>query len=112
MPDILRTIAVHVDEPEPLAFFWVLTERSGSGASARWVELQRARTATDRYQPAMAAGLEALQALVDDLDIGPRRAAGAASSEAPPDPAPDDTADAPPTARPKAGSLFGFGPAR
>lgn len=100
MPE-LRLIAVHVEEPQPGGFEWVLTERQGSD----WAELQRAGDAVPRYRRAMADGLLALQTLVDDLDAGPRAAA----------PAPRKRTrkaadDAPPAAA--ARPYFGFGPAR
>lgn len=100
MPSTLRLIAIHVEESGDQGFVWVLTERSGPG----WTELQTAEAAQPGYQQAMAQGLLALQALVDDLDIGPRR--GDAE-----EPADEKEAPAEPTG-PRPGSLFGFGPVR
>lgn len=104
----LRPIAVHVQEAAPSRFHWVLTERgSGNG----WAEIQRAPAPAATYRQAMADGLLALQALIDDLDIGPRSAAAQA-----PGPhgglarqASSTAASAP---LPAKRSLFGFGPAR
>jgi hypothetical protein len=116
----LRTIAVHVEEPEPGAFAWVLTERDG----AEWAEVGRADATAGTYQQAMAGGLLALQSMVDDLDIGPRtRQAGAAPKrgkggkaapqrmDAGADTATEDDAHQA-DAAPKRKAFFGFGPAR
>lgn len=104
----LRPIAVHVQEAVPSRFHWVLTERgSGNG----WAEIQRAPAPAATYRQAMADGLLALQALIDDLDIGPRNAAAQA-----PGPhggrARQASSDAAPPPPPAKRSLFGFGPAR
>lgn len=99
----LRPIAVHVEEAGAGQFNWVLTERSGH----QWRELQTAPAPCGTYHQAMAQGLLALQALVPDLDIGPRQ------QEAAPSAAADrDSETEPPQPAPKRGSLFGFGPAR
>ena len=65
----LRSIAVTVEEVAPDAFEWVLLERG-----AEWASLQRAKQPVASYAKAMAAGLLALQDMVDDLDAGPREA--------------------------------------
>ncbi|MDM0029569.1 hypothetical protein [Variovorax saccharolyticus] len=65
----LRRLAVHVEEARAGAFRWVLSELDDSDAL---VTLQRAGTAAGTYHAAMAQGLRALEALIDDLDIGPR----------------------------------------
>lgn len=69
--DALRRISVHVQEPEPGAFKWVLSEAGSDGADD-WHALKRARKAERTFHAAMAEGLAALEALTDDLDIGPR----------------------------------------
>lgn len=107
----LRPIAIHVQEPAPGRFEWVLTER-GSGNA--WAETQRAPAPAATYRQAMADGLLALQALIDDLDIGPRCTAAQAPVQHGPAgrrarPASSDAAPPPLPAR---RSLFGFGPAR
>ncbi|MCZ2496496.1 hypothetical protein GN316_06985 [Xylophilus sp. Kf1] len=103
MPESLRVIAVHAEETASGKFIWVLTERSGT----QWTELDRAPAADRRYHVALADGLLALQALVEDLDVGPREKPAA------PEPAPaDEGADAEPDHRSKSGSMFGFGPVR
>ncbi|MGI4779111.1 MAG: hypothetical protein ACRYGA_13520 [Janthinobacterium lividum] len=56
-----------VVEPEPGTFVWELLEHGGA-----WQSLQRAERKARTYSEAMADGLLALQALVDDLDVGPR----------------------------------------
>jgi len=103
MPTPLRPIALHVEEPAEGDFRWVLNERDARG---RWVELDRASAPAGTYRQAMADGLLALQALAQDLDAGPRRAA---EEEADAD-AEDGQADDGDTA-PKKRTLFGFGPA-
>lgn len=65
----LRSIAVTVEEAAPDAFEWVLLERG-----AEWAPIGRAKRPVATYAKAMAAGLLALQAMVDDLDAGPREA--------------------------------------
>lgn len=82
----LRSIAITVDEAEEGGFVWLLLEKE-----VEWTPLQRAEQPTKSYADAMADGLLALQALVADLDAGPRETA---------------TAD-PPAKRKKFG--FGFG---
>lgn len=106
----LRPIAVHVQEAAPSRFHWVLTER-GSGNA--WAEIQRAPAPASTYRQAMADGLLALQALIDDLDIGPRSAAAQAPGQhGPPGRrARQASSDAAPAPLPARRSLFGFGPA-
>lgn len=107
----LRLIAIHVEEPAAGAFRWVLRERGDSGD---WAELERAPAAAGTYHQAMADGLLALQAMVDNLDTGPRRNSPHAGANAAPG---DDVEQAPGTvdetpAVPKRRAFFGFGPAR
>lgn len=64
----LRHIAVHVEEPKPGRFAWVLSERGAQ----EWQQLDRSESVAASYQQAMADGLLALQALVPDLNVGPR----------------------------------------
>ncbi|MDM0059098.1 hypothetical protein [Variovorax fucosicus] len=71
--DFLRRISVHVEEPRSGAFEWVLSEADATDADAdQWRVLKRARNAAKTYKDSMADGLVALQALIDDLDTGPR----------------------------------------
>lgn len=63
----LRSIAVSVEEVEPGAFEWVLFERG-----IEWSLLKRANRPTASYAKAMAAGLLALQGMINDFDAGPR----------------------------------------
>lgn len=67
----LRRISVHVEEPEPGAFKWVLSEAGSDGADD-WHALKRARKAERTFHAAMAEGLAALESLTNNLDIGPR----------------------------------------
>ncbi|QHJ00227.1 hypothetical protein GT347_20930 [Xylophilus rhododendri] len=92
----LRRIAVYVDEAEG-GFVWVLIEQEED----TWRPLDRADRALAHYGDAMAKGLLALQALVEDLDAGPRTADDAPGND---EPAEDDA--------PRKPGAFGFGPAR
>lgn len=84
----LRHIAVYVGEPEPGWFAWSLMEASEDLAT--WSRIETTDEWVGSYKDSMAAGLLALQAMVDDLDRGPR--------------------EAPPTEPQKtSGSRFGFG---
>lgn len=114
----LRHISIHVEEPAPQAFYWVLQEQSASGT---WREQDRADAPERTYREAMAEGLLVLQNRIDDLDAGPRSTAVRAARSQPPDPDADsdsdsddgmDADDAPPNASSPRGKLFGFGPAR
>ena len=66
----VRRISVHVDEPDPGHFYWVLMEE-GSDAS-QWVELQAAEEGYDMWIDALQAGTQALEKLAEDERIGPR----------------------------------------
>ncbi|RYF47336.1 MAG: hypothetical protein EOO27_37670 [Comamonadaceae bacterium] len=111
MPDTtLRPIALHVDEPHQGDFVWVLIERKSPQS---WTEIDRATSAARTYKEAMADGLGALQAMVDDLDVGPRQTVRGAAKPAEgsaDDSDADDVAAAVQPARAK--PFFGFGPAR
>jgi hypothetical protein len=63
----LRSIAVTVEEAEEGGFVWLLLEQD-----VDWTPLKRAERPTKSYAKAMADGLFALQALITDLDLGPR----------------------------------------
>lgn len=70
MANELRLLAVHVEEPNPGTYEWVITEqRSGD----QWVEIDRATGGRHRYKEAMADGLVSLEQMIEDLDQGPRR---------------------------------------
>ena len=66
----LRHIAVHVEEPKPRRYEWVIMER---GSRDEWAAIDRAAKAFSTYKEAMASGLIALEKMIDDLDVGPRR---------------------------------------
>ena len=66
----LRHIAVYVEEPKPGRFAWVLAELEGRS----WRPLEQSGSPVESYKTAMAQGLVALQAMVEDLDVGPREA--------------------------------------
>lgn len=100
----LRPIAVHVTEPEPGAFQWLLAELADDHT---WTALQSADAHRTTYKEAMADGLLALQALATDLDQGPRMPAAHRPTKAAPArrPAP---AGHDPAAKARR-SAFGFG---
>jgi hypothetical protein len=100
----IRLIAVHVEEPKPGKFVWVLTERGGR----EWKPVDRGRKSVNSYRKAMADGLLALQSMVEDLDIGPRTDDDSDPEDKVAEPQEASKADAPPASR----SYFGFGPAR
>lgn len=75
---LLRRIAVYVDEREDGWFQWVLIEQS---PGSEWADLSSAEHWFKTYHQAMAAGLLALQEQVDDLDVGPRKADEAETSQ-------------------------------
>lgn len=68
----IRRISVHVDEPDPGHFYWVLMEE-GDDAS-QWVELESADQPYDMWLDALQAGVEALQRQAGDERIDPRSA--------------------------------------
>lgn len=89
-----RRIAIYVNETEQGGYQWILIEQLPK--SPDWTEIQAAEEPIGSYHEAMAAGLLVLQAMIDDLEQGPRAAV-----------------DADPAAK-RPGSHFGFGdlPAR
>lgn len=66
----LRRLAIHVEESRAQSFRWILSEVDASDVLHA---LQRANTSFETYHAAMAGGLRALEALIDDLDVGPRQ---------------------------------------
>jgi hypothetical protein len=89
MSTSMRRIAIYVNEAGDGGYRWMLIERGPK--STHWTEIQAAEEPVETYREAMAAGLVALQAMIADLDVGPREAA-----------APE------PASKPR-GSHFGFG---
>jgi len=68
----IRRISVHVDEPDPGHFYWVLMEEGDD--AAQWVEVQSAEEGFDMWIDALQAGMWALEELAEDERIGPRSA--------------------------------------
>ncbi|MDH6170031.1 hypothetical protein M2282_005201 [Variovorax boronicumulans] len=66
----IRRISVHVDEPDPGRFYWVLMEEGGD--ASQWAELQSADEGYDMWLDALQAGMRALERLASDERIGPR----------------------------------------
>ena len=67
----VRRIAVHVDEPHPGHFFWVLTEECDD--ANRWRELESAPLSHDSWRDALHAGVRALEGYAPDPRTGPRQ---------------------------------------
>jgi hypothetical protein len=115
MADVLRLLAIHVAEPDPGQFEWVITERVNED---QWKEIDRAKDGYKTYKTAMAGGLVALEEMVADLDAGPRRDAEQTDPpQIPPEgrdqPATSDGKDAAsPKGQPGNDAYFGFGPIR
>lgn len=70
MKSHIRRISVHVDEPDPGHFYWVLMEE-GDDAS-QWLELESAAEPYDMWLDALQAGNTALIRYAPDERIGPR----------------------------------------
>ena len=68
----IRRISVHVDEPDPGHFYWVLMEESDD--ASQWAELQSAEEGFDMWIDALQAGMWTLEKLAEDERIGPRSA--------------------------------------
>jgi hypothetical protein len=66
----VRRIAVHVDEPTPGHFFWVLMEECDD--ASHWTELESADLSHDTWLDALHAGVRALQGYALDARAGPR----------------------------------------
>jgi hypothetical protein len=105
----LRHIAVYVEEPKPGRFAWVLAELKGRS----WRQLERSDAPVGSYKTAMADGLLALQAMVEDLDAGPREgdAPELESDAGESDPQEAERAAPAKEAAPRK-RYFGFGPAQ
>ena len=86
-----RSLAVTVREGPLGSFSWLLLEQEGDEG---WLDLQASPRGVKTYQRAMADGLLALQALIVDLDAGPR----------------DDVPDAGNEEAKGSHAFFGFGP--
>jgi len=69
----LRRISVHVDEPDPGTFYWVLMEE-GDDAS-QWVEHSSSPHPYKRWRQALTDGCLALMAIAEDDRHGPRTSA-------------------------------------
>ena len=106
----LRLLAVHVEEPKPRSFEWVIMER---GSRDQWAELDRAAKGLSTYKGAMSSGLIALEKMIDDLNVGPRREAklGSDPPQAPASAQSDHDVSSP-ASKPKDAAYFGFGPVR
>ncbi|WP_081247489.1 hypothetical protein [Variovorax paradoxus] len=66
----VRRISVHVDEPDPGHYYWVLMEE-GDDAS-HWLELDAAEEPYEMWLDALNDGVQALVRYAPDERIGPR----------------------------------------
>ena len=66
----IRRISVHVDEPEPGHFHWVLMEEDGDATV--WKELEAGESSYDMWLDALTSGVCALEKYAPDERIGPR----------------------------------------
>lgn len=71
----VRRISVHVDEPMPGHFFWVLMEECDD--ASHWMEIASSDLSYDRWLDALHVGVRALEGYATDERTGPR-APGAA----------------------------------
>lgn len=115
MADVLRLISIHIEEPEAGSFQWVTMERVGK----QWTEVARASEAQHTYKQAMATGLIALEGMISDLDVGPRKALDESNEERTDLRTEAETvrstaakATHSTDAKPKSAAYFGFGPIR
>lgn len=74
MTSHIRRISVHVDEPHPGHFYWVLMEEDGH--DPQWRELESANESFDLWIDALQAGTQALIRYASDHRIGPRELGG------------------------------------
>jgi hypothetical protein len=115
MADVLRLLAVHVAESDSGQFEWAITERVNDD---QWKEIDRAEDGYTTYRAAMASGLVALEEMISDLDVGPRKAPERSDESQTQrvdtaKPALSDGKDAAsPKGRPEKAAYFGFGPIR
>lgn len=77
----IRRISVHVDEPDPGHFFWVLMEEGDD--PSQWLELGSAAEPYDMWLDALQEGMKALVTFAPDERIGPRDEGGDDEDAAP-----------------------------
>lgn len=114
MANDLRLLAIHVEEPDPGRFEWVITELH---SPERLTEIDRATRGRDSYKEAMADGLISLEEKIDDLDVGPRDRADRSGmrqkdskDEVRPTQDKAETGSSTSRTTPKTAAYFGFGP--
>ena len=103
----LRSVAVTVLEDSKGAYRWRLVELEEDN----WRLLRQQPRAMKTYKAAMAAGLVELQAMVEDLDVGPREEEleSEAERESAPEPEPEPASGSDHEEGRKKGAAFGFG---
>ncbi len=67
----IRRISLHVDEPDPGSFYWVLMEEGDD--PSQWRDLEAAEGPLDMWLDALQAGMKALLRYSPDERIGPRQ---------------------------------------
>lgn len=68
----LRHVSVHVVEPAPGQYTWVLLEQNGNAGT--WVNLLESRKPSKHWNHALTDGMAALMELPSDVREGPREA--------------------------------------
>ena len=101
----LRSVAVTVLEDSKGAYRWRLVELEEDN----WRLLRQQPRAMKTYKAAMAAGLVELQAMVEDLDVGPREEELGSEAERESAPEPEPTTGSDHEEGRKKGAAFGFG---
>ncbi|WP_431513508.1 hypothetical protein [Variovorax sp. DAIF25] len=71
----LRRISVHVIEPDPGRYFWVLLEQGADPST--WRELLRSQRPCRHWNHALTDGMAALMELASDVREGPRQTGSA-----------------------------------
>jgi len=101
----LRSVAVTVLEDSKGAYRWRLVELEEDN----WRLLRQQPRAMKTYKAAMAAGLVELQAMVEDLDLGPREEELESEAERESAPEPEPASGSDHEEGRKKGAAFGFG---
>ena len=101
----LRSVAVTVLEEKEGAYRWRLVELEEDN----WRLLRQQPRPMKTYKAAMAAGLVELQAMVEDLDVGPREEELESESESESAPEPEPASGSGHEEGGKKGAAFGFG---
>lgn len=69
----IRRVSLHVDEPQPGHYFWVLMEEGDD--ESHWQEISSSKEANAMWLDALQEGMLALVILAGDERVGPRHTA-------------------------------------